>query len=240
MKITSVNNDTIKGLIKLKQKKYRDQSGTFLLEGDHLIQELQNSNLKYETLGLDSSFDIEITEAIADRLSQTKSGSSVFAKVEIPQQTIPEGTRFLLCDGVSDPGNLGTIIRTAHSFGFDAVIMSNDSVDLYNDKVIRSTQGSIFHIPVLRMDLTNAITKLKAWNVDVYASALSDDSIGLSNVDASNPVAIVLGSEGAGVSKSIMNQCDGTVKIETSQFESLNVAVASAIMAYHLRKEIQV
>lgn len=148
--------------------------------------------------------------------------------------------RYFLCDGIQDPGNLGTIIRTAHSFGFDAIIVSPDSVDEYNDKVIRSTQGSIFHIPVLRMDLTNAITKLKAWNVDVYASALSDDSIGLSNVDASNPVAIVLGSEGAGVSKCIMNQCDGTVKIETSQFESLNVAVASAIMAYHLRKEIQV
>lgn len=239
MQITSLNNDLIKELVRLHKKKERDLSAAFLIEGDHLIEEAKRSSLKMKTFGL-RGCDVEITEHIAQKLSQTKSGSTVFARVEKPKYELKKGMRYFLCDGIQDPGNLGTIIRTAHSFGFDAIIVSPDSVDEYNDKVIRSTQGSIFHIPVLRMDLTNAITKLKAWNVDVYASALSDDSIGLSNVDASNPVAIVLGSEGAGVSKFIMNQCDGTVKIETSQFESLNVAVASAIMAYHLRKEIQV
>ncbi len=235
MKITSVNNDTIKGLIKLKQKKYRDQSGTFLLEGDHLIQELQNSNLKYETLGLDSSFDIEITEAIADRLSQTKSGSSVFAKVEIPQQTIPEGTRFLLCDGVSDPGNLGTIIRTAHSFGFDAVIMSNDSVDLYNDKVIRSTQGALFHIPCIRMDILEAIDFLQDQGVVLFATALSDTSKPLSSVQGES-LGFIMGSEGAGVSQKVLDKVSEHIIIETSNFESLNVAIAAAIIGYQFRK----
>lgn len=238
MQITSLNNELIKELVRLHKKKERDLSAAFLIEGDHLIEEAKRSNLKMKTFGL-KDCEVEITEHIAQKLSQTKSGSSVFARVEKPQYELTEGFRYFLCDGIQDPGNLGTIIRTAHSFGFDAIIVSPDCVDEYNDKVIRSTQGSIFHIPVLRMDITDAITQLKAWNVDVYASALTNVSVGLSNLDGSKPIAIVLGSEGAGVSESIMNQCDGTVKIETSQFESLNVAVASAIMAYHLRKEVQ-
>lgn len=235
MKITSVQNESIKDLVKLKTKKYRDLNGSFLVEGDHLLQELSMSKLNYMTLGLDDSYDIEITDIIAEKLSQTKSGSTSFAEVKIPEYELPQGSRFLLCDGVSDPGNLGTMIRTAYSFGFDAVIVSDDSVDLYNDKVVRATQGAIFHLPCIRMDLRLALKKLALQEVAVFATALSDKSQPLSSI-TDEKCAFVMGSEGAGVSQEILDLVPNHVIIETSQFESLNVAIASAIICYQFRK----
>ena len=171
MKITSVNNETIKSLLKLSKKKYRDANGKLLVEGEHLLQEVKASGLNHTTYGTGSEFDVEITDAIAHKLSTTQSGSTLFTVVDKPQHGWPQnGKRFILCDGVQDPGNLGTIIRTAHSFGFDAVIVSNDSVDEFNDKVVRSTQGSIFHMPVIRMSLEDAIARLKGESVSVYAT----------------------------------------------------------------------
>ena len=233
--ISSLSNETIKDLVRLHKKKGRDETGAFLIEGEHLLQEARLANLSIETFGL-VGCDVEITQHIADKLSQTKSGSTIFARVMKPNIELVQGDRYLLCDGIQDPGNLGTIIRTAHSFGFDAVIVSEDCVDEYNDKVIRSTQGSLFHIPVIRKNLVDTINTLKSWGVHVYASALRDDSIPLSNVNDSH-LAVVLGSEGSGVSGEVIAHCDTLVKIETSQFESLNVAVASGIIAYYLRKE---
>lgn len=235
VKITSLQNRFIKDLVKLKTKKGRDQSGSFLVEGEHLLQELAISNLNYQTLGLDESYDIEITPEIAEKLSQTKSGSTVFAEVKIPQTQIPKGTRFLLCDGVQDPGNLGTMIRTAHSFGFDAVIISDDSVDLYNDKVVRSTQGALFQIPCVRMPLNRAIDILENDDVVLYATALSDNSLPLGSITG-DKLAFVMGSEGAGVSLEVLNRIEHHVIIETSQFESLNVAIAAAIICYQFKQ----
>ena len=235
VKITSLQNALIKDLVKLKTKKYRDVSGTFLVEGSHLLQELKNSKLKFQTLGLDESFDIEITPEIANRLSETKSGSTVFAEVKIPAVTIPLGSRYLLCDGVQDPGNLGTMIRTAYSFGFDAVIISDDSVDLYNDKVVRSTQGALFHIPCIKMNLEIAIETLLDMDVALFATALSDTSLPLSSVHGDR-LGFIMGSEGAGVSEEILSLVEDHIIIETSRFESLNVAIATAIICYQFKQ----
>ena len=235
MKITSLQNAIIKDLVKLKAKKYRDQSGTFLVEGEHLLQELKASKLEFQTLGLDDSFDIEINDLIAEKLSQTKSGSQVFAQVKMPELNIPQESRFLLCDGVQDPGNLGTMIRTAYSFGFDAVIISNDSVDLYNDKVVRSTQGALFHLPCIRMDMKEAIQMLSEQGVSIYATALSDASKPLTSVEA-DKCAFIMGSEGSGVSIKTLELVENHIIIETSEFESLNVAIAAAIICYQFRK----
>lgn len=235
MKITSVQNNHIKELVKLKQKKVRDASNSFLVEGEHLIQELQTSNLEFQTLGFNDSYDIEITDIVADKLSQTKSGSKVFAHVRMPIWDIPGGNRFLLCDGVQDPGNMGTIIRTAYSFGFDAVIVSEDCVDIYNDKVIRSSQGAVFHMPTIRMSLIQAIDRLRDMNVDVYATNLKEQSYKLSDVQGEQ-LAFVLGSEGSGVSEAVLDYVENHVIIEMSRFESLNVAIASAIIAYTFKQ----
>lgn len=237
MKITSVNNDFVKKLVKLSKKKYRDEASQLLVEGEHLYEEVLKAGLKHQTIGLDSTYDIEINEAIAEKISQTKSGSSNFTLVTKPEYQLDvSGGRYLLCDGIQDPGNLGTIIRTAHSFGFDAIIVSDDTVDEYNDKVIRSTQGSIFHIPVIRMNLIEAIASLSENGVATYATYLGDDTIGLSDIQDER-LAFVLGSEGSGIKESTKNACKQSVKIETSNFESLNVAIAAAIISYTFRSK---
>lgn len=235
MIITSLQNDFIKHCVKLNKKKYRDEYNEVLIEGEHLIQEAETAGIVKKTVGLSENNDIQITEHIAHKLSNTVSGSSQFAVISKPHYELKKSERYLICDGIQDPGNLGTIIRTAHSFGFDAVIVSETCVDEFNHKVIRSTQGSIFHIPVIRMSLAMAITQIKSWEVPVFASYLGENTHNLQDIQT-HPIAVVMGSEGSGVSDSIVDLCDGTVKIETSQFESLNVAIATAIICYTLRK----
>lgn len=233
--ISSAQNETIKRLRKLNMKKYRDESQSFLVEGEHLVEEAKASGLACTTYGVGEGYDVQISEMVAEKLSQTQSGSHCFAEVAKKHDALTKGHRFLLCDGIQDPGNMGTMIRTAHSFGFDAVILNVNCVDEYNDKVIRSTQGSIFYIPVIRMDLKEAIHQLQNQGVVVYATALSDDAVGLQSI--SDPqCAVIMGSEGSGVSKDLMSISDQRMIIETSQFESLNVAVASAIICYTLRQ----
>lgn len=236
MKITSVNNDFVKKLVKLSKKKYRDEYSQILLEGEHLYEEVLSAGLDYQTIGINDSCDVEITPAIAEKISQTKSGSNIFTLITKPEYQLDvTGSRYLLCDGIQDPGNLGTIIRTAHSFGFDAIVVSEDTVDEYNDKVIRSTQGSIFHIPVIRMNIVEALESLSNNGITTYATYLDDDSLPLSKVDELR-LAFVLGNEGSGIKEETKDACDKSLKIETSNFESLNVAIAAAIISYTFRK----
>lgn len=237
MKITSVQNDFVKHLVKLQLKKYRDQTNQVILEGLHLRQEVVDAGISFQSIGTDENNDIVITEQIAQKISTTLSGSTIFTLIEKPEYQLKlDGTRYLLVDGVQDPGNLGTMIRTAYSFGFDAVVLSKTSVDEYNDKCIRSTQGAIFHIPCLRMNLEEAILKLQDAGVKVYATHLSDDTLQLTEIKEIPNIAVVMGHEGQGVSKEIIELSNNTVKIETSRFESLNVAIATAIICYSLKK----
>lgn len=234
--ITSLNNTFIKDLVKLQKKKYRDEKGMTLVEGEHLVEEATKANLVVSTIGESESCDIQITDIIAKKISQTVSGSSIFALIHKKKPEAIEGERILMCDGIQDPGNLGTIIRSAHSFGFDTCVLSKDSVDEYNDKVIRASQGSIFHMNIVRADLPESIQQLEQQGIHTYASYLGDHTLGLSQIDPQQPLAIVLGSEGQGVSDAVLHAAHGTVKIETSQFESLNVAIAAGIICYTLRK----
>ena len=235
MKITSLQNDFVKHLVKLQKKKYRDQQLEFMVEGAHLLQELKKTKLDYQTIGLSADYDIEITQHIADKISSSKSGASEFALVKQSKQTLQFGKRHLILDDVQDPGNVGTIIRTAYSFGFDAVFLSEASADHFNEKVIRSSQGAIFHIPIHRGDLPLLIQEMKDQGIEILVTNLSEKAEKLSN-SKSDKFSIVMGSEGQGVSKEILDLADKELIIETSHFDSLNVGVASGILAYHFRK----
>lgn len=235
MKITSTQNPLIKDLIKLSQKKYRDKTNSLLIEGDHLIEEAQKAGLLIQTLGTDED-DVEISDLVSKRLSTTKSGSQRFAHIRKPEFKLENGKRFLVLDGVQDPGNVGTCIRTAYSFGFDAVILSLDSADMYNDKVVRATQGALFHIPCLRLDLKDAYTFFKDNNITLFATHVDDKSVVLDEVEENQKLAVVMGSEGQGISDLTLKHSDHTLHIETSHFESLNVAVAASIICYKLRQ----
>ncbi len=243
MEIVSLTNEKIKLWGKLHQTKYRKETGLFLIEGEHLIQEAEKAGLIDTVLvkkDVVNPFvmqkEITVSAEILRKLSQTTSEPSLIAVCHLWQEPVHIGKRLILLDDVQDPGNVGTIIRTALSFGFECVVLSANSVDPTNDKVIRSSQGAIFHIPVVQRDLSELITECKANGILTLSTGLQN-AIDLNRVEIKEEVAIVLGNEGQGISQVLRELSDHVVKIEMNAFESLNVAVACGIMCYRFRKE---
>ncbi|KJQ78652.1 RNA methyltransferase, partial [Listeria monocytogenes] len=164
--IQSVKNDRVKTWKKLQTRKGRDKTGTYLVEGFHLVEEaLRQDGLVLELLvssgvsvpeeWLKGDYDVfEISTEISHLISETMTEQGVFAVVATsePDMMLLYGKKLLLVDAVQDPGNVGTLIRTADAAGYDCVVLGKGSADLYNPKVIRSTQGSHFHIPVIQAD----------------------------------------------------------------------------------------
>lgn len=236
--ITSMQNETIKNIMKLKQKKYRDEHGLFLIEGYHLVEEARKACC-IETIitTLDEEFDektIHVSSHVMGKLAFTKTPQPIMAICHQKKHQNVElnGKRYMLLDRVQDPGNVGTIVRTALAFGYDAIIMSKDCVDLYNDKVIRSTQGAMFQIDVFVMDLTTAIHELKKQGVKVYGTALYHAS-SIRSYQKEEKMAFVMGNEGQGISQEILDICDDLLYIPIQNIESLNVGVAASITMYH-------
>lgn len=238
MVITSTNNKMVLYANSLKEKKYRDKEGKFLIEGEHLISMAKdiecifttNENYKNENTTV-----YYVNDAILKKLSFVESPQGIIAIVKKNKPEINYNlNRYLICDGVSDPGNMGTIIRTALAFHVDMVILANGSVDIYNDKVIRGSQGAIFDIPIIYTNLVDCIEKLQKNNVKVYASTLSKRSINLKDVTSIDKYALIVGNEGSGVSLNIQEMSDFNVKIAHSEcIDSLNVGVATSIMLYY-------
>ena len=139
-----------------------------------------------------------------------------------------------MLDNINDPGNLGTLIRSSLGFEIDTIVMSHDCVDLYNEKVIRATQGAIFKINIVIEDLNESIKFLKTRDVKIIGTAL-DSAKYLQEIKGINKYAILLGNEARGVKRELLDQTDINVKIEmNNQLESLNVAVAGSILMYYL------
>ena len=165
MLITSVNNEHIKELVRLKEKKYRDMTNTFLVETKHLVLEAYRAGLIKELILEQNEIfplDVPITyvsNEVLKKLSSLETPSKVMAVVEKRKVDSKLGEKILILDRIQDPGNLGTIIRSAVAFNIDTVVLSNNSVDLYNPKTIRSTQGMSFQINVIRRDLNDVISK---------------------------------------------------------------------------------
>ena len=239
--ITSLSNKTIKEIMKLKQKKYRDETGLFLIEGYHLVEEAKKAGcLKMVITTLDASFDEEtlyVNDAVMEKLAFTKSPQPIMGVCEKSVHTseIVDGDRYVLLDTLQDPGNIGTIMRTSLALGVDQLIMSKECVDLYNDKVIRATQGALFKLPVCVMDLHEAIEELKEKGVAVYGTCLQN-AASIDTYETKEKMAFVMGNEGNGVSADILDICDHRVYIPISDVESLNVGIAMAITVYHFRK----
>ena len=234
--IDSLDNKKIKELASLKIKKYRDQYGLFLIEGKHLVDEAKKSGLLEEVILLDDEYDFDkkliVSEKVMKKLSFQDSLPSIMGVCKIKDSKLI-GSKYLLLDGIQDPGNLGTIIRSSLAFGVDTIILSKDSVDLYNDKVIRSTQGMIFHINIIRCDLEKVINKIKG-DIKIIGTSLGD-STPLRSIDKLERYALIVGNEGNGVKKEILDLCDDIVRIEMNKdVESLNVGVATSIILYEM------
>lgn len=251
--ITSMQNNQVKYWRKLSSMKERKSSGQYLIEGHHLVEEamtyarehiaqmilrsdIANDHLInfYESKNISISI---VTKEIADSISETKTNQGIFALMSMyPAEITLKMERPILClDAVQDPGNVGTLIRSADACGFEAVILGEGCANLYNPKTIRSAQGSHFHISVIQDELNSWIKKIKDNNFAVYGSAIDVSSIDYDQVEPQSKFALVIGNEGAGVSKDILAMTDQNLHIPLrGQAESLNAAIAGSILMYGL------
>ena len=240
MIITSLDNNKIKELVKLQNKKYRDLTNTFIVETPHLVQEAYKSNIVKEVFLLEGesiNLDVPITyvsQEVMKKITTMDTPSNIIALCEKINSNEIIGNKILLLDNIQDPGNLGTIIRSSVAFNIDTIVLSLDTVDLYNPKVLRSTQGLFSHINIVTMDLKEAISELKKRNIVIYSTNVvaGEDVRDISNKES---YALVMGNEGNGVRKDIQDLCDKNLYIKmNSNAESLNVAVACSILLYEL------
>lgn len=235
MELTSTSNEKVKYWQKLKQKKYRDLEKLFLIEDSHLVDIAIHKNIVKEIITIeDKEYDVptyKVNEKIMKVLSSQVTSSKVIAVCYLLEEKELEGN-VLILDNIQDPGNLGTMIRSAAAFNFKTIILSDDSVSLYNDKVIRASEGMLFNVNVLRRNLLDLLPTLSKEYKLVTTNVISGKSIKDINFEQ---IALVIGNEGKGVSKEIADLCDETVKINMeSNCESLNAGVCASILMYEV------
>ena len=242
--ITSKANSVVKNAKKLHQKKYRKSA--YLIEGWHLFEEAVQAGVTIEKIFALESYreqlaafpqTVWVSEDILLDLadSQTPQGIvAVVQKEEVGQVDFSQG-KFLFLEDVQDPGNVGTIIRTADAAGFTGVIVSDKSADIYSLKTLRSMQGSHFHLPIYRMSSQTLLEKAKKAGIPVLATTLSKDSVDYRELSSIENFVLVMGNEGQGISPLMAESADQLVHISMKgQAESLNVAVAAGILIFHL------
>lgn len=252
--IFSRTNARVKNWRKLHTSKGRKQQKQYLIEGTHLVQEALQYNQQVIELLVTPDYLLSsdwpgieallpnglvpqmLAPEVAKQLSATETNQGILAVLSLPEMVTswsPSSKKYLLLDRVQDPGNLGTMIRTADAAGFDGVLLGHGTVDLYNDKVLRSTQGSIWHLEIVSVDLAIAFQALRTAGIPIYATALHQTALAYQTVAATKQVAIVVGNEGQGVAPQLIEQADQAVYIPMfGQAESLNVAVAAGILMF--------
>ncbi|WP_019414213.1 RNA methyltransferase [Paenisporosarcina sp. TG20] len=249
-RIESSQNSQVKHWKRLVTvRKERDKSGEFLVEGFHLVEEalkkpdLVLSIIIREGITIPKAWNvedieiIEVTMDIAVEIAETEHSQGIYAHCSQPKSTTDQQQnwkKLLFIDAVQDPGNVGTMIRTADAAGMDAVILGKGSADAFNPKTVRSGQGSHFHIPIVKGDLSQWIQSCKYKKIAVYGTSL-EDSVTYNDVEPQQQFALIMGNEGSGLSPEILVQTDMNLKIPLlGQAESLNVAVATGILLYTL------
>ena len=241
MLITSKDNNRIKEVRKLLNKKYSLQKGLFVIEGENLVEEAIKNDLLVELFVLDGyscnyEFNYDtVTLDVMKSMSDLKSTPRLLGVSKIKNNN-KIGNKILILDGIQDPGNAGTIIRNSVAFDIDTIIFSNDSVSPYNEKVLRSTGGMIFNTNILIGNIEELIKEIKDKNIKVIGTSLKS-SISLEKLEKIDEFAIIFGNEGNGVKEDILNLCDKIVRIDMNpKCESLNVGESSAIILYYLYK----
>ena len=243
MLITSVDNKKIKKYVSLKNSKNRKEEGLFIVEGLHMCYEANKSGLLVDLIMLDNtniSFNYTgeityVTENVLKKVSNLVNPTGIIGVCRIPDNKEIVGNRILVLDDIQDPGNIGTIIRSANAFNVDTIILSNNSVDIYNDKVLRSTQGMIFNMNIIYGDLFDIIPKLHEEGYLILGTNVSD-GVDVRSVNT-NKYALIMGNEGQGVKPEIQDMCDKKLYIKMNpNCESLNVGVATSILLYELNR----
>ena len=251
--ITSRSNPLIMRIAKLADKKHRDADRLFTFEGYKLLEEAIKNDIEIEYIFHTENCDFSdnkllncrkfiVSDSVYSKISNEKSPQGVFCtakyidnfhkKVKIYNNNF-EGRVFIV-SSVRDPGNLGTIIRSAAAFGIDELILSGDCADIYNPKTVRASMGSLFRQRItVTDDIIQAAINLKNIGYTVYAAAFADNAVNLRNIKINDKICFSVGNEGHGLPDEFMQVCGGTVIIPMSQgIESLNAAVAASILMW--------
>lgn len=254
--ITSTGNPQVKRLLQLQKKsKVRNEEKVFLVEGLRMFAEVPENrvekvyiseslyNRKKQDLNLDRfSFEV-LSDAVFQHVSDTKTPQGILSVVRQKDYDIDtilnvENPHFMVLDNLQDPGNLGTIVRTAEGAGVDAVFLSKESVDIYNPKTIRSTMGSIYRMPVIYIeDLLELLQIFKKKGIKSYAAHLGGENT-YDKEDYKSGTAILIGNEGNGLREEVANHADVWVQIPMQgQVESLNAAIAASILMFEVYRQ---
>ncbi|MBQ3226690.1 MAG: RNA methyltransferase [Clostridia bacterium] len=245
--ITSSENSVVKALRKLEKKKYREEYGLFAVEGLRACSLAANSPYAIDAFYLSESFLAEyqgdnrfweafpcylLTDRIFASVCDTQTPQGILCTAKIVQGAdIFKHCRYIYLDNVRDPGNVGTIIRTADALGFDCVLLSEGCADVYSPKVIRSTMGSIFSVQIVADCEISVLEELQKSGCQIVSSALTDASQNLYEANFEERIVFVVGNEANGVSDEILDLSDLTVKIPmVGEAESFNVSIAAALL----------
>ncbi|MDP5272522.1 TrmH family RNA methyltransferase [Chengkuizengella axinellae] len=255
MKITSLTNSHVKDWVKLLTKKGRDRQRKYIVEGAHLVKEALNStnvNIEHVVYSEDKGIPNELLEYKEDRwisvsreimvkCSDTKTPQGIFAVIHIKNwgetSLFNDKALVVVCDAIQDPGNLGTIIRSADAVGASGIILGKGCVDLHHPKTVRSTMGSLFHLPIVERDLNEILKKVENSSIQVINTSLQAES-NCYEIDLTAGSWFIVGNEGSGVSPELNHYVNKQIKIPIEgQAESLNVAMASTIMLYEALRQ---
>ena len=258
--ITSKDNETVKAIKKLKEKKYRNESGKFIVEGIKMLEEALQEKASIEKIILcedcqnDYSHELDVYEIAKNEIITVS--EKIFKEltgVENPQGILAVINKeknkpinynediIIALDGIQDPGNLGTILRTIDSVGLTQVVLSEKTADPYNPKVVRSTMGAIYRVNIIQTEnLQNTLKQIAKNDYKIMATALDEESKSVYDIKLKKKV-IVIGNEANGISKEIISMSDEKIIIPMlGKTESLNAAVATGVILYeYVRRKLQ-
>lgn len=250
--ITSRSNPLVARVKKLNSKRSaRREEGLFVGEGPKLLAEALKWNAKLDTVICTKGFElpelsecvrvVEVPQGLLTSMADTETPQGVLFLCRMGNYDLPEkleGSRYLILDGVQDPGNVGTIWRTADAFGADGLILCGNCADPWAPKTVRATMGAAFRLPVYESFLEQVAEKLGVSGISLYATALREDTVDVREVNLQRS-AVIVGSEGRGVSQQALDLCKKTVKIPmTERCESLNAGIAAGVVLWEMFRNI--
>ncbi len=243
--ITSEHNSLIKDIFKLKQRKYREKNSMFYVEGKRIVDEIPENIEIYKYIFSESFTEkdlytradkIIVSDDLFKKLSDTINPQGIMAICKIPNYNLKFNRNgfYVILDRICDPGNMGTIIRTAEALGADGIVLSKGCVDLYNPKTLRATMGSIFHIPIIEGELEPILYNMKKEGINIVCTHLEATKTPF-EVNLKDGVSILIGNEANGVLDIYKEMADILIKIPMlGKVESMNASISSAIVFYEV------
>lgn len=230
--LSSLDNAKVKYLAKLNTSKYRKIEKKFIVEGKHLVDEARKYGLLEEAFSVEEMNGYtQVSIPVMNKICNTNTTVSEIGLCKMIDKN-ELSNHVLILDAVQDPGNMGALMRSACAFGFNTIILGSGCVDIYNDKVIRASQGAIFKLNFINANLVDFIPTLNDYNI--YGTNVIN-GIDLNDISNCGKLAIVLGNEGNGISKEVFDIIKQNIYIPMNTTESLNVSVAGGIIMYKLR-----